>query len=126
MLTVLEFCQLTGKAEATVRYWLKKDEFFKQSYWWKEPVYWHNERGYKYLKNSYVCDKRNTNKILGYLNNKESHNKTSKGWTNIAVECFERKMMCKGCSLEQYCKEFSYPPLKQKVLEFVRLYGEPR
>lgn len=75
------------------------------------------------------------NKIEKYLKFKEDfakHSKTFSGWTNASVFCFKRGMNCQGCDLwarncEQRAKEchLRKPPLKEKVLELVRDYGEP-
>lgn len=75
------------------------------------------------------------NKIEKYLIFKEAYAKHSdsySGWTNASVFCFKRGMNCQGCDLwarncEQRAKEFHQktPPIKEKVLELVRDFGEP-
>lgn len=47
-------------------------------------------------------------------------------WTQTALECRERNCICEGCMMNEFCSKFEYPPMKAKVLELVRLYGEPK
>jgi hypothetical protein len=62
----------------------------------------------------------------------DMRSRTYNGWTNASVFCFKRGMNCQGCDLwarncEQRAKEchLRKPPIKEKVLELVRDYGEP-
>lgn len=127
MLTVEELHLITGKPENTIRYWITHDKRFVENYWHKGKRKLRNSKGYSYYRDVWLCQESDAENIIKYIENKENHHRVEANkWSNIAIHCFERKMRCKGCCFEQYCSKFTHPPLKKKVLEFIRLYGEPR
>lgn len=126
MITIEELSKLTHIKINTIRYWIQKDEYFKKSFFWKEEKITSSARGRKYVSKIYMCDEGDICRIIDYIKAQKEVNKIHSKWTDIAIYCWERKMTCKGCNFEYYCSKFTHPPLKKKVLEFVRLYGEPR
>lgn len=125
MLTVKQLSILIKKPEYTIRDYINRDERFR-AFWHKEEVEVDNIRG-KYKKLSWICDEGDIVRIIEFLNSKRVNNVQPKQhWSDITIHCYERKMRCEGCCFEPYCSKFTHPPLKKKVLEFVRLYGEPR
>lgn len=126
MITISELSELTNIKINTIRYWIQKDEYFKKSFFWKEEKITSSARGRKYVSKIYMCDEGDICRIIDYIKAQKEVNKIHSKWTDIAIHCWERKMACKGCNFEYYCSKFTHPPLKKKVLEFVRLYGEPR
>ena len=125
MLTVKQLSKLIKKPEYTIRDYITKDERFRECYWRKEEVEVDNISG-KYKKLSWVCDEGDIPRILEFLNSKRVNNvKPKQYWSDITIHCYERKMRCNGCTFFRYCGQYEKPPIKQKVLEFIRLYGVP-
>ena len=125
MLTVSQLSKMINKSEHIIRYWINHDERFKECYWTKQEVEVGNISG-KYKTPAWVCDEGNLVRITEYLSSKKTNNtQPKKHWTDITIHCYERKMRCNGCTFFRYCGQYERPPIKQKVLEFVRLYGEP-
>ena len=125
MLTVKQLSILIKKPEYTIRDYITKDERFRECFWRKEEVEVDNISG-KYKKLSWVCDEGDITRILEFLNSKRVNNVQPKQyWSDITIHCFERKMRCNGCTFFRYCGQYTKPPIKQKVLEFIRLYGVP-
>ena len=126
MLSIVELCQLTGLNERYVRYWITHDDNFVKSFFKKAVVRMKNSKlGFYYNREMYVIDEADITRIVEYLNNKNGYKIPRNKWSDIAIHCYERKMRCEGCCFEPYCSKFTHPPLKKKVLEFIRLYGEP-
>lgn len=124
MLTVLDLSKIIDKSEHIIRYWITHDDNIK-SLFRKEIIEFNNNSG-TYKKPAWVCDKKDVKKIKKILSKKRQMPTLQKNyWTDIATHCFERHMICKDCVFEQYCCNFSYPPMKTKVLELVEKYGEP-
>ena len=127
MLTLKELSKKTGIPFNTILYHIQKDENFRSMYWWKENVEIKTSHRRAYDRAVYVCNEEDVPRMLEYMATKKEYKKREKtGWSDIAIHCWERKMTCEGCNFEYYCSKFTHPPLKKKVLEFVRLYGEPR
>ena len=125
MLTVKQLAEMINKSENIIRYWIDHDERFKECYWSKKELEFNNNSG-KYKKTAWVCDEGNLVRIAEFLNSKRQlPTMQKKHWTDIAIHCFERKMRCNGCTFFRYCGQYEKPPIKQKVLEFIRLYGVP-
>ena len=123
----MELSDLTGKPVATIRYWITHDKKFVHQFWIKKEIKLFNTcRKFYYSRDVWLCKKRDVEKITEYLESIKPHKTTKKYWTDIAIHCWERKMLCEGCCFAQYCSKFTYPPLKSKVLENIRLYGEPK
>lgn len=126
MLTVLELSQLIGKSENVIRYWITHDPRFAETYWIQKTIKIRNKSGW-YDRTMNVCDEGNITRIAEYLASKKTNKTTKKQcWSDLAIHCFERKMICNGCTFQKYCREFAHPPMKAKVLELVTKYGEPR
>lgn len=126
MITINKLSELTHIKINTIRYLMQNDEYFRKSFFWKEDKVTSKARNRKYISKIYMCDEGDICRIVDYVKSQKKINKSRSKWTDITIHCWERKMTCKGCNFEYYCSKFTHPPLKEKVLEFVRLYGEPR
>ena len=126
MLTVAELSEEIGKPINTIRYYIKHNDDFR-AFWVKKTIRLHSSRGFDYNRDCYLCNEADKDRIKEFM---ETHRaikpKPLSQWSDIAVHCWERKMVCEGCCFHIYCGKFTHPPMKSKVLEFVRLYGEPR
>ena len=125
MLTVKKLSARIGKTIHTIRYWITHDTIFLKMFWRKEIIKYTCGKGYTYFREMYVCDEADATKIVEYINTQKKYKKQIGKWSDIAIHCFERKMICNGCMFNRYCCQFEHPPIKDKVLEFVRLYGDP-
>ena len=124
MLTIKELSQLTNKPVNTIAYRIKNDKRFREMFWVREETIVKTKKGY-YKRQLWLCDEGNISRILEVMNERKEYKKLNAHWTSTAIDCYERGMVCSGCDLKQYCSQEGYP-MKKKVLEFVRLYGEPR
>lgn len=125
MLTVMDLSDMTGKPIATIRYWITHDKKFVKRFWVKKEVKLYNSRGFYYSRDVWMCKDSDIDKITEYLDTRQPYKSRKRYWTDIAIHCYERKMLCTGCCFQVYCSKFTHPPMKSKVLENVRLYGEP-
>ena len=110
-ITVMDLALRLDISQQTVSYWMNKEQDIKKLFEKRGNKYVISERKIKLFKEKIT---RKRERIPAHL------------WSQTAIDCWERKMMCKGCMLEHICKQFEYPPIKKRVLENVRLYGEPK
>ncbi|MCR4881342.1 MAG: hypothetical protein K6A44_05255 [bacterium] len=62
--------------------------------------------------------------------NKKRKRKRNLGWSNSAIECYERHMICAGCLYRKICtsiaaKTNNIPPMKQVVYKLLSELGLP-
>ena len=63
--------------------------------------------------------------------NKKMKRKDNLGWTNTAIECYQRGMNCKSCICEKICKKIAnskadkIPPMKKLILKLLAEIGLP-
>lgn len=110
-ITIMELAMRLDISQQTVSYWMNKVESIKKLF---------EKRGNKYVISE------NKIKLFQQKIFENKDRATTAVWSPTAIDCWERKMMCKGCLLEHICGQFEYPPLKKRVLENYRLYGEPK